>query len=371
MKKWTLFTLLLLIFVGTLSAQSVGGNIWMTNSQTDGDRLYRVIPQKGVLCYDITDANNVELQGFLSIDGIEYFAVRENLMYCNSFGDLLVLSTDFKEGVQKTIQSVREVFPSLSVPGIDPIAFLTGERARELEMAYASSKPIQGSMSRMVLYGNNLYIVNNDELRTYNAAIEDPATALAELDKQNYGDGIKETVDLETVYREGKTLALGTPLGMKVFDLNDPSIPNFVSEYKHRRSCDPVVIFNELAFITMRDGTDCRGGVNQMTIVNLSNEQRPQKIRDYPMSNPHGLAVFKNQQVIVADGSAGIKVLDSSDPKKAVIIAELSGFFAYDVIVNDRKDLAVVSTDKGLRLYNIANPKQPLLLKELLASVQK
>ena len=59
--------------------------------------------------------------------------------------------------------------------------------------------------------------------------------------------------------------------------------------FNHARSCDPVVVDDTLAYITLRTGTNCGGNLNVLDVVNIKNINKPVTVMSYAMTNPHGL----------------------------------------------------------------------------------
>ena len=342
-------------------AQPLAGKISIETSPTYGDNLYHVMPGVGVYVYDFTSATDIIPIGFINIPGVLDIAPRGPFMYCSAFDELLLLKVNFEDEEPELLKTVKDVFPSRAVKNPDlQVAYWTPEEAEKL--AIAPSQLTQGSMSRLALKGDFLYAANNDDLITFKA--EDLVETSRSKSKD--GDGKYDTMDLETIHRSGNQLYLGTPLGVEIFSIDNPSKPVFVSKYQHTRSCDPVVVLDKTAYSTMRDGSDCGGRVNQLTILNVSNPSWPRRIKDYPLHNPHGLDVTPEKYILIADGAQGLKVIDARNPSTPRQIARTEAFFAYDVIYNHEKKVALVSTgESGVRVYDLSNPADPRFLQFL------
>ena len=52
--------------------------------------------------------------------------------------------------------------------------------------------------------------------------------------------------DIETIFNRGNHLFLGSMRGMYIYDITNPAVPTFVSEFQHGTACDPVVVDGEL-----------------------------------------------------------------------------------------------------------------------------
>ena len=155
---------------------------------------------------------------------------------------------------------------------------------------------------------------------------------------------------------------LGTQSGMIVQSLEVPERPSLIGTFSHMTSCDPVKVKGDLAFVTLRGGTICRGGtVNQLDVIRMSNGySKFELLKSYPMYGPQGLGI-DDDLLFVCDGDAGLKIYNSADPLAISnnMIASFPFINAYDVIpVNN---YLFMIGDKGFMLYdysNIQNIKQ-------------
>ena len=135
--------------------------------------------------------------------------------------------------------------------------------------------------------------------------------------------------------------------------------------FSHARSCDPVVVDDTLAYITLRTGTGCGGNLNVLDVVNIKDITKPKAVISYGMTNPHGLGK-DGDLLFICDGSAGLKVYDASDPKKITnnIIYRYADIHAYDVIPVD--NILMLIGDDGLYQYDYSNVKSIRLLSTIL-----
>jgi hypothetical protein len=121
-------------------------------------------------------------------------------------------------------------------------------------------------------------------------------------------------------------------------------------------SCDPVVIKGDLAFVTLKGGTTCRGGtLNQLDVIKMSDGySKFNLLRSYPMYGPQGLGI-DGDLLFVCDGEAGLKIYDAADPLTISDhpIASFPSINAYDVIPMNNY-LFLVGED-GFLLYDYKN----------------
>jgi hypothetical protein len=163
---------------------------------------------------------------------------------------------------------------------------------------------VGGSLARCIIIGNTLYVLNQWQMQLVDISIQDKPVA-------------KETFSLwwmaETVFVDSTFLYIGTQTGMLVYDVTQPAWPVYVSAYDHFQSCDPVVVEDGIAYVTMRSGNRCGGWQNQMDVINVTNPKTPQLIKSYSLAEPYGLGI-DNKTLFVCDGSAGLKIYDVTNP---------------------------------------------------------
>jgi hypothetical protein len=154
---------------------------------------------------------------------------------------------------------------------------------------------------------------------------------------------------------------------MIIYDLVNPNQPQFITNYSHVRSCDPVVVEGNYAYITLRTGTRCFGSENRLDIVDITNIQSPIEVKTYDMTNPHGLGIDGNT-LFLCDGSAGLKIFDVTDKKKVHenMIAQYPENKAFDVI--PLGGTLMMIGDSGLYQYDYKDLKNIKLLSKIKVS---
>ncbi len=78
--------------------------------------------------------------------------------------------------------------------------------------------------------------------------------------------------------------------------------------FTHATSCDPVIVDDTLAYITLRSGNACGGSLNSLDVINIMNLESPTLVMSYPMANPHGLGKH-GDLLFICDGNSGLKIL--------------------------------------------------------------
>ena len=215
--------------------------------------------------------------------------------------------------------------------GLSENADLAFADSRDALGAGAPDFTASGSLSRFTSYGEHVYAVTDSRLSAFRLA-----DTIAKIDLEASPDPYRYYIwDAETAVVTDAVLYIGTPTGMHVFTLDDPSYPTFASTYTHTRGCDPVAVEGNRAAVTVRDGRECRSerDVNRLYILDVTDPQTPRELSRTPMRHPHGVAI-DGDRLFVCDGAHGFRayaftgqrtapgalLLDSPAPSTDVIV---------------------------------------------------
>jgi hypothetical protein len=355
--------------------------------------------KKGIHIIDNSNPSIPKFVSFVTIPGNGDIAVRDNVLYADSFSDLVALDIS-NPASPKEIERVKNVFKSGLFDGgswnlnesvgsindqnvewvtetvdvnceenLNPgwwgggIMWMIADRASFSGAAASSSSPQSaggsngqaGSMARFALHQNFLYTVGQNNLHLFNIATPSKPVDFATV---NVGWGI------ETIFPYRNKLFIGSSTGMFIYDNTNPAEPKQLATFQHGRACDPVVVEGDIAYVTLRTGTACQGTQNQLDLVDISNPASPQLIKSYQMENPHGLSI-NFPTLYLCEGEKGLKVFDVAD-KFAVDKHQLAHFKdmdAYDVI-SLGETLLLIGKD-GFYQYDASNPRDLKLLSKI------
>lgn len=204
---------------------------------------------------------------------------------------------------------------------------------------------VGGSMARFTLYNDYLYAVDNSLLKMFRIADASNPELESEM---NIG------WDIETIFPYNNKLFIGTMTGMLIYSLQSPANPEYISEFSHIRSCDPVVVEDNYAYVTLRAGNLCGGSENLLDVIDISDLHNTYLVKEYPMAEPFGLGI-DNSVLFVCDGSAGLKIYDAEDPLKIAenVLIEYPDINAFDVI--PLGDVLLMIGIDGLYQYDYSN----------------
>lgn len=202
-----------------------------------------------------------------------------------------------------------------------------------------------GSMARFTIAKNHLYVVDYTSLKYFN---------ISKALSPEYVGSIAIEEGIETVFSYGDNLFLGAMAGMHIFDIADPQKPERISVYRHIMSCDPVVVSGNYAYVTLRAGTACGGGMNVLDVINIADLKNPVLTSSHSMTGPYGLGVA-DTILFVCDGYEGLTIFNIKTPSSPVRLSSIDTIHGYDVIaLPERKDL-IVTGDQGIYQYDYSD----------------
>lgn len=324
---------------------------------------------KGVHVIDNINPSAPVNKYFIAIPGNLDLAVKGNTLYADLYRDLITL--DISDPTNVYVKNITDnVFPRrqylngfwgdttrVIVDWIKkdttisadqgPIWIMAERVALDNAQFAASSKApsvgVSGSMARFTLLNNYLYTVTSTDLHVFN---------ISQPDNPVYTNKVAVGWQIETIYPFRNHLFIGSQTGMFIYNADNPAAPTKVSMFSHATVCDPVIADNDFAYVTLRTGTNCRGVLNQLDILDIQNLQSPVMVKSYRLTNPHGLSKADNI-LFICDGTAGLKVYDATRVTDLKLLKTLEGIHAYDVIAQN--NLAVVVAKDGLYQYDYSN----------------
>jgi hypothetical protein len=149
--------------------------------------------------------------------------------------------------------------------------------------------------------------------------------------------------------------------GMYIYSLTDPGNPVYLSMFRHATSCDPVVVEDNYAYVTLRAGNLCGDSQSQLDVIDISNIVEPTLIKEYGMEEPYGLGIDE-RVLFVCDGDAGLKIYNAADPYMIDQhkIAQYPDMNAWDVI--PLGNILIMIGSDGLSQYDYSNLQDIKLL---------
>ncbi len=360
-----------------------------------GNHMYINEYQKGIHVVDISNPENPEIKAFINVPGNVDMAIRNDLLYAESYVDLLVIDISDPEQPELS-KRVEDLFEYIIPPydydypldEIDQdIGVITGYEIRKitrevyhhpgpwpvyydyrLESSFSSdispgavgnTYGVGGSMARFITYDDYLYVLESSwKLKTIDISDMDNLS----VEKEVYLSGSVETVFIADTY-----LYVGTSNGMHILDLSNPAAPNLLSTYQHITACDPVVVEGDRAYVTLRSGNTCGGTADLLEVVDISDKYEPRRLSSFSMTEPYGLGIDAGT-LFVCEGKHGLKIYDASYENSITshLLASFPGINAYDVI--PLGDILFMIGEDGFYLYDYSDLNSISLLGTLLTT---
>ena len=362
-----------------------------------GNFLYVNEYKTGFHVIDNSDPANPQKVAFVNIPGNVDLASKGNRLYADSYSDLVTFDISNPYSIQE-VNRTNDVFASdwqmglITDPELGVVVdwtpnTVTEERNCEVFYPYtdgdvffmstsndqSAGAPTEsvslnengfgtretpgiglvGSTARFSIVSDFLYAVSSWDLRLF--SISNP-------DIPSLTNTINVGWNIETLFPYKNALFIGSQQGMFIYNIEDPANPVYNSEFTHATSCDPVVVDNEYAYVTLRNGngeTECGGWENQLDVINIENPFNPWHVATFDMFNPHGLSIDDaRDQLYVCDGTQGLKVYDSEDVTRIGdnLLQNFQGLQANDVITFN--DLVMLIGADGFYQYKLDSNDQ-------------
>ena len=355
-------------------------------------------PGEGIHIIDNQNPASPIVLKFLKIPGNYDLAIKGNTLYADSYVDLVAFDIRDLSAIRE-INRLEGVFKNYQVLGysidanccvitgfeekkqvyinesdcqtslVQPWGGLVYEDGIALRADYAanfsakaaiapgtgSGPGVGGSLARFTVAGDHLYLLDGGDLQTVNVSSE-----------QNPEAKTRTSIswDIETIFPYKTNLFIGSSSGLYILDISSPESPVQISNYQHIRSCDPVVVDDDYAYVTLRSGTACQGFTNQLEIIDIKDLKSPQLLKTYPMTNPHGLGIA-DHILFICDGRDGLKAFDATDINKIDqnLLAHYQDIDAVDVIPFNNI-LMMIGSD-GIFQYDYSNPADIKILSKI------
>jgi len=349
--------------------------------------LYISESEVGIHIINNTNPSQPHIVGFIELIGNADLAIKDNLLYADALIDLVWF--DISDPANPKLEGrLESVFPD-ALPVIDnqygydynmcytdegkPKGIVVGwdlkDRVGSADgriswwgsrwngslmeySAVASDKAsnsqgsgVNGSMSRFSLYKDYLYAVIKNQMVIFDLKSNKTPMKVAE----NIWVG-----DVETIFSYKENMFLGMPNGMAIYSVEDPVKPKYCSTVWHILGCDPVVVDDDIAYVTVRSGNFCGQTLDQLIIIDVADAYRPKELVAYTMKNPKGLGIDKDALFLCDDG---LKVFKTGNPQTLIAnqLAHIQGMDGFDVIPFD--NVLMMIADNGLYQYDYSDIK--------------
>ncbi|MFN8672727.1 MAG: hypothetical protein U0457_11695 [Candidatus Sericytochromatia bacterium] len=323
----------------------------------------------GIHIIDNSNPKNPINKGFLQIPLNQDISIKNDVLYADSMNQIVSIDISNLEKIS-ILKKIKFDLPySIGRFSIDPEKGLVigyknsvDYRARVITpkvfvptptsidnrlTSSSSSTGKGGSLARFSIVNDYLYTVTNSDINVFSLKDEKNPEKIGKVEVDI------NRRDIETIYAYKDKLFMGSSTGAYIYDNKNPQKPEFISKIEHIRSCDPIVVENDTAYITLRSGVSCRGGSNQLDVVDIKDLKLPKIVKSYPLRKPWGLAI-KDSMLYVCDYEDGLKIFDAKEAENLKELKVININTPKDIILNEN-NLGIIISDDGIYEYDFSN----------------
>lgn len=336
------------------------------NTNSDGkiyvaeNYLFYIGQEDGIHVFDNQNPSSPQNIAFISIEGVHDIAVKGNYLFADNYFDLLVFDisdiTDIT--LAQTLESVIAFYPVFPIdaefydysvtpssngdllvgynleykekPENDAILFMEGD----FVTTATGNVGVGGSYAKFQIRNDALYTLDDWKLNIFNIA--EPTQTY--FDHYTYLDSWFGG-RFETLFIRKQYMFVGSTTGMHIIDIIDEFNPQYVSGFSHATACDPVVVNQNTAYITIRGGNSCGAIEDQINVLDISDINQPTLVSTYLLNEPYGLG-YHNNTLYVCSNTEGLAVFDTTDAN-SLELQHYYDFAVKDVIPLDSHLIAV------------------------------
>jgi hypothetical protein len=369
---------------------SQAGKIYLYTNYMFVNEIY-----KGIHVIDLTNPASPQNIGFIKIPGSVDIAVKDNILYADSYVDLVAINiTDPASPVE--ISRIPDLFPYpydyadyLAEPIIvdypnavfDPVDINlgvvidwihTGDQiidqvvnsclgsGSDNDAYYIEAGTVTldssssggttgtgGSLARFIIVQTNyLYALNSTDLN-----IVDITNAASPVFSKTVNIGY----NLGSIFVDGNNLFISSSPDIYIYDIVDALNPAFISSYSHDAGCSPVIASGNFMFATTNTA-NCGNTYNAIQVINISNLNSPviETSVHSNLTSPYGLGLDQTNNILaVCDGTAGINLYSTSLLPSLTLTSEIPSQNSdtyKDIIISGSN--AYVVGQSGLYIYD-------------------
>lgn len=338
--------------------------------------LFYIAKEQGIHIFNNQNPAAPSNIAFINLEGVHDISVKGNYLYADNFVDLLVFDISNIENITlvRTVEnslSFNATYPEDAefydysiIPEIDEVivgfeiqlknrpqgqeVIWANDALSGFESSGGNAVGTGGSYAKFQINNNALYTIDSYQLNVFN--ITNPENT--SFDKTVYMNLWMNGGEFETLFIQKEILFVGSTTGMFTVDATDEFNPVFVGGFSHATACDPVVVFGNTAYITIRGGSSCGAIEDQVNVIDVTDISNPTLISTKLVNEPYGLGI-KNDVLYVCCGTNGLKVFNAVNSSN-LTLENTYNEDVKDVIPLD-SHLIVVGTNKIIQYGYGAN----------------
>ncbi len=304
------------------------GKIYVTENY-----LFYIGQETGIHVFDNQNPATPQNIAFINIAGVHDIAVKGNYLFADNYFDLLVFDIANINNIElvQTLENTFSFYPQYpedaeyhdyetsANEGELLVGFSLEYKERPDEGSYwggmetmdgnaaPTSVGVGGSYAKFQIRDNALYTLENWKLNIFNIA--EPTQTFFDHDSyfNSWFGG-----DFETLFIQKQYMFIGSTTGMHIVDISDEFNPQYVSGFSHATACDPVVVHQNTAYITIRGSSSCGAVEDQINVIDITNISQPTLSATYLLDEPYGLG-YHDSTLYVCSSTEGLSIFDTTD----------------------------------------------------------
>lgn len=340
------------------SKSEIRNSIAITDAQptnSDGkiyvytDLLFYIAQNSGIHIFNNQNPASPINLAFIQLEGVNDISVKNNILYADNYMDLVVFDISDLSNIQ-LVNTEEDMLPYYATYPNDILyyqgnvypatedEFIAGFTTVQMEREIADNDPnifnwnndvfwgwenfdgavlanevgVGGSYAKFQIFNNALYTISDYSLLTFDITNPNNLTLVSETWMNAWFGG-----ELETTFIRKDYMFIGATNGMHIVGLQDEFNPAYTSSFIHATGCDPVVVEEDIAYITVRGGNSCGAIEDQVNVIDVSDITSPVEYSTYFLSSPYGLGVKDNVLYVCNDD--GINVFNAENPSDIVL----------------------------------------------------
>jgi hypothetical protein len=313
------------------------------------DLLFYIAQNSGIHIFDNQNPETPQNLTFIQLEGVHDISIKNNILYADNYMDLVVFDISNISDIQlvnieedmlqyyATFPEDVTYFQSGVYPANDSefiasytTVFMERTEVENNENIYEWTSDIffgttldangfeynvgtGGSYAKFQIRNDALYTIDDYQLYTFNISDYNNIS----LASTTWMEGWFGGAVLETTFIQKEYMFIGATNGMHIANLENDFNPEYVSSFTHATGCDPVVVENNTAYITVRGGNGCGAIEDQVNVIDITNISLPQEYSTYFLSSPYGLGV--RDDVLYVCNDDGINVFNAQNPDEIVL----------------------------------------------------
>ena len=210
-----------------------------------------------------------------------------------------------------------------------------------------------GSITRFAIYQNYMYVLNLNEVQTYDITQKDHPVLVHHL-ATDYG--------LETITIYDNTIFLGSTTALYILDISNPAQPTIQSKSERLidvgfTGCDPVVVKDNYAYSTIKTIENVCGRFSTqsaLVVYDITNKSAPVVVGTYALGTPNGLGYKDNYLFICDEGADQLVIFDITNPAMLVETNySVPITDPYDLIIDGQK--MIVSSKTDFQVFDVSD----------------